>query len=264
VTPWGDRALVRERALGRARTRSGRVPWSLLAVLAATVLATLGLLVTSYSAWASAGDATETRTAVGLLSTSEAPSAATESPGGMERPDPVTDRSGPVTSPDSDPSPAGSDLDPPSDGKALVALALFVLVLYGVGRGSRAADDALSGAYIGAVDHVPRAGLKGQLCPDALAPAAPATVRRARRVSSDVEAGWCRSKFSTARPSCRAVFSRVRAQVGDEAGGRAITNADRETATAGASPDSLPRAVSRSRSQSMLCMPSARLPATAG
>jgi hypothetical protein len=242
---------VRERALGRARTRSGRAPWSLLAVLVATVLATLGLLVASYSATAAPGDQAETRTAAGLLSTSEAPSAATASPAGTERPDPVTDVSSPVTSADSDPSPTGSDLDPPSDGKALVSLALFALVLYGAGRGRRAAADALSGGYLGGVEHVPRAGLLGQLCPDALAPATPATVRRARRVSSDVEAGWCRSNSSTVRPSCRAVFSRVRAQVGDEAGGRAITNADRETACAGASPDGLPRAVSRSRSRSM-------------
>jgi hypothetical protein len=243
---------VRERAPGRARTRSGRVPWTLLAVLAATVLATLGLFGTWSSPTASAADVVETSTVTRLLSASAAPSAApsagTASPAGIERPAPVTDLSAPVTSADSDPSPAGSDQDPPSDGKALVALALFVLVLCGVGRGRCAADDALSGAYIGAVDHVPRDGLKGQFCPDALPPAAPATVRRARRVSSDVEAAWRRPKPSTVRPSCRAVFSRVRAQVGDEAGGRGITNADREAACAGASPDSLPRAVSRSRS----------------
>jgi hypothetical protein len=192
---------VRARAPGRARTRCGRVSWSLPAVLAATVLATLGLFVTSSLATASAGDATDKGAAVSELSTS----AATASPAGTERPDPVTDLSAPVTSADSDPSPVGSDLDPPSDGKALVALALFVLVLCGLGRGRRAAADALSGTYLGAVDHVPRAGLEGQLCPDALAPAAPATVRRARRVSSDVEAGWCRSKLRPYGP--RAVRS---------------------------------------------------------
>jgi hypothetical protein len=209
---------VRERAPGRARTRSGRVPRTLLAVLAATVLATLGLLGALSSPTAASGDATETRSA-GLVSTSTA----TVSPAGTERPDPVTDASARVTSADSEPSPAGSDLNPPSDGKALVALALFVLVLCGVRRGRSAADDARSGGYLGAVDHVPRAGLKGQPCPDALSPAAPATVRRARRFSSDVEAGRFRSKSSTVRPSRRAVFSRVRARVGDEAGGRAIT-----------------------------------------
>ena len=258
---------MRERAPGRARTRSGRVLWTLLAVFAATVLATLGLFGMSYSATVSAAGA-ETSTATRLLSTAAAPAEAAASPAGTERPGPVTDLSAPVMSADSDPSPAGFDLDPPSDGKALVALALIALVLCGVGGARRATDDALSGAYIGAVEHVPKAGLKGQLCPDALAPAAPATVRRARRVSSDVEAGRCRSKFSTVRPLCRAVFSRVRAQAGDEAGGRAITNADRETACAGASPDSLPRAVSRSRSRTLLCSASTptngRRPATAG
>jgi hypothetical protein len=160
---------VRERALRRARTHSGRVPWSLLAVLAATVLATLGLFVTSSLATPSAGGATEKGAAVSELSTS----AAAASPAGTGQPDPVTDLSAPVTSADSDPSPAGSDLDPPSDGKALAALALFVLVLWGVGRGRRAAADALSGSYIGAVDHVPRAGLEGQLCPDAQSSGSP-------------------------------------------------------------------------------------------
>jgi len=63
--------------------------------------------------------------------------------------------------------------------------------------------------------------------------------------------------------SCRAVFSRVRAQVGDEAGERATTYADRETAYAGASPDDLPRAVSRSRSCIRFCRAVGRVHAPA-
>ncbi|MGH3318383.1 MAG: hypothetical protein ACRDO0_19735 [Nocardioidaceae bacterium] len=247
---------MRERAPRAARARSGRVPWTLLTVLAGIVLATLGLFGTSYSATASAGDEAETHSiAAPLLSTSAAASTATASPAGLERPDPVTGDSAPVTSTDADPNPAsGSDLDPSPDAKAMVALALLVLVLCAAGGRRRAADDAPSGAYLGGVEHVPRADdPMGQLCPDAPAPAAPATVRRARRVSSGVEAGCCGSQFSTVRPSSRAVFSRVRAQVGDEAGGRATTNADRETACAGASPDDLPRAVSRSRSPVTFC-----------
>jgi hypothetical protein len=159
---------VRERAPGRARTRSGRVPWTLLAVLAATVLATLGPLGALSSPTAASGDATGTRSAA-LVSTSTA----TVSPAGAQRPDPVTDVSAPVTSADSEPSPAGSDLNPPSEGKALVALALFVLVLCGVRRGRRVDDEALSGDYLGAVDHIPRSGLKGQPSPDPLSQAAP-------------------------------------------------------------------------------------------
>ena len=211
VTLPRDRAVVRARAPGPARTRRGRVPWTFLAVLAATVLATLGLLGMSSSVGgtalaadtALAGDEGGPRsTVVGLLS----PSAASVSPVGTERPDPATGVSAPATSPDTDPNPAGgSDLDPSHDGKALVTLALLVLVLFGVGGGRRTADDSLSGAYAGGVEHVPKAGTMGQLCLDALAPAAPASVRRARVVSTGVEAGWCRSDTSTVRP--RAVRS---------------------------------------------------------
>jgi hypothetical protein len=146
---------VRERAPGRARTRSGRVPWTLLAVLAATVLATLGPLGALSSPTAASGDATETRSAAPVST-----STATVSPAGAQRPDPVTDVSAHVTSAASESSPAASDLNPPSDGKALVTLALFVLVLCGVRRGCRVADEALSGDYLGAVDHVPRSGLR--------------------------------------------------------------------------------------------------------
>jgi hypothetical protein len=196
---------VRARAPGPARTRRGRVPWTFLAVLAAIVLATLGLLGMSSSAsdTASAADEGGTRSmAVGLLS----PSAASASPAGTQRPDPATGVSAPATSPDTDPNPAGgSDLDPSPDGKALVTLALLVLVLFGVGGGRRTADDSLSGADAGGVEHVPKADTLGQLCRDALAPGSPASVRRARLVSTGVEAGWRRSDTSTVRP--RAVRS---------------------------------------------------------
>jgi hypothetical protein len=199
VTPWRDRAVVRARAPGPARTRRGRVPWTFLAVLAATVLATLGLFAMSSSAGAEGG----TRSmAVGPLS----PPAASVSPAGTERPDPATGVSAPVTSPDADPNLAGgSDLDPSADGKELVTLALLVLVLFGVGGGRRTADDAQPGACVGGVEHVPKVDPMGQLCLDALAPAAPASVRRARVVPTGVEAGWCRSDTSTVRP--RAVRS---------------------------------------------------------
>jgi hypothetical protein len=249
VTLERDRAVVRARAPGPARTRRGRVPWTFLAVLAATVLATLGLLGMSSSASdsASAADEGGTRSmAVGLLS----PSAASASPAGTQRPDPATGVSAPATSPDTDPNPAGgSDLDPSPDGKALVTLALLVLVLFGVGGGRRTADDSLSGADAGGVEHVPKADTLGQLCLDALAPGSP-RIRPSSPPGLDRRRGGpAPIRYLDRAASCRAVFSRVRAQVGDEAGGRATTNADRETAYAGASPDDLPRAVSRSRSQ---------------
>lgn len=183
VTPPRDRAVVRARAPGPARTRRGRVPWTFLAVLAATVLATLGLLGMSSSVGgtALAGDDGGTRsTVVGLLS----PSATSVSPAGTQGPNPAMGVSAPATSPDTEPNPAGgSDLDPSPDGKALVTLALLVLVLFGVGGGRRTSDESLSGAYAGGVEHVPKAGTMGQLCLDALAPAAPAP---------SVEPAWSR------------------------------------------------------------------------
>jgi hypothetical protein len=240
---------VRERAPRRARTRSGRVPRTLAAVLAAAVLATLGLFGTSYSA--PVADVAETGTATGLLSTSEAPWEMVSSPTGVERPAPGTDVSAPEMSADAEPNPPGVDLDPPAEGQALVALALFVLVLWGAGRRRRAVADAPSGAYIGAVDHVPRTGLEAQLCPDAHVPAGAAGVRRARQASSVLVGPLpMRILDRTALVPC-GLFARPRAPGATPVDARSRTPAGR-TACAGASPDCLPRAVSRSAPRSAL------------